>query len=352
MKELPAVRHKNIPIFIPHLGCPHDCVFCNQKKISGHASFDTSRVRNEIEESLSTIKEGERAEIAFFGGSFTGIGIPLMTELLDIASEYVDKRELIGIRMSTRPDYISREILDILKNYKISAIELGLQSFDDNVLTASERGHTSECSINACRLIKEYGFTLVGQMMVGLPGATPESELDTVRKIASLGCVAARVYPTVVFKGTKLAKMAESGMYIPLTNDEAVKRTAGVLKILTDAKITLLRVGLCSNEDIRDPGEAICGATHPAIGELCMGELYYNIIRERLSKACAMAEKNIPVATVYVKYGEISKAVGHKKLNSRRLYDEFCRTGKIEKIKFAQSDELLAFDAKIKITDR
>lgn len=352
MKALSAVRHKNIPIFIPHLGCPHDCVFCNQKKISGHASFDTSKVRCEIEEALSTVKDGESAEIAFFGGSFTGIGIPLMTELLDIASEYVEKRDLVGIRMSTRPDYISREILDILKNYRISAIELGLQSFDDNVLMASERGHTSECSINACRLIKKYGFTLVGQMMVGLPGATLDSELATARMIASLGCTAARVYPTVVFKGTKLARMAEEGIYTPLTNEEAVKRTAAVLKILTDEKITLLRVGLCSNEDIRDPSEAIYGATHPAIGELCMGELYYNVIREKLFAVCDGADEKIPIALIFVQRGEISKAVGHKKHNSKRFYDEFCRTGKIEKIKFAESDEIFAFDAEIKLTDR
>lgn len=352
MTDPAGVRHKNIPIFIPHLGCPHDCVFCNQKKISGHSSFDTSRVRDEIEEALSTVSTGESAEIAFFGGSFTGIGIELMTELLDIAEEYVKAGRVCGIRMSTRPDYIDTGILDILKNYTVSAIELGLQSFDDKVLSISERGHTAARSEQACRLIKEYGFTLVGQMMIGLPGATAESELLTARKIAELSCSAARVYPTVVFRATKLARMAEEGIYTPLTNEEAVKRTAGVLKILIDNNITLLRVGLCSNEDIRDPNEVCGGATHPAIGEMCMSELYYNVIRTRLLDICRNADATVPEVRVTVSRGSVSKAVGHKKCNSRRFYDEFCRTGKIGKIKIVEGDGVNAFDVETETPDR
>jgi len=346
-----SVRHKNIPVFIPHLGCPHDCVFCNQKKISGHSAFDTSRVRDEIEVALSTVGEGEKAEIAFFGGSFTGIDRELMISLLDIAEEYVRAGKVCGIRMSTRPDYIDSEILGILRNYTVSAIELGLQSFDDKVLAVSERGHTAECSHKACRLIKEYGFELVGQMMIGLPGSTPESECDTARMIVSLGCSAARVYPTVVFRSTKLCRMAESGDYTPLTNEEAVRRSADVLRILIKENITLLRVGLCSNEDIRDPDEVYGGATHPAIGELCMSELYYGLIKEKLEELCSGREDKIPEVRILVSPGSVSKAVGHKKSNKERLYAGFCKTGRIGRIKILDSDEVSGFDVKTEIPD-
>lgn len=347
-----SVRHKNIPIFIPHLGCPHDCVFCNQKKISGHSTFDTSKVRDEIETALSTVSEDETAEIAFFGGSFTGIDRELMISLLDMAQEYVDTGRVCGIRMSTRPDYISREILDILKRYTVSAIELGLQSFDDRVLLLSERGHTSECSIAACKLVKEYGFELVGQMMIGLPGATPESEIYTAEKIASLGCSAARVYPTVVFRSTKLCKMAQEREYIPLTNEEAVKRTADVLDLLVQKRLTLLRVGLCSNEDIRDPNEVYGGADHPAIGELCMSELYYKRIRGALEEMCKSFPTIIPNVRIYVSRGSISKAVGHKKSNSTRFYTEFCKSGRIGKIKILEDEALSGFEIRTEISDR
>lgn len=349
MNDRALVKHKNIPIFIPHLGCPHDCVFCNQKKISGHSSFDTSKVRYEIEEALSTISADECAEIAFFGGSFTGIDRELMITLLNIAEEYVKQGRVSGIRMSTRPDYINTEILDILKRYTVSAIELGLQSFDDEVLRVCERGHTSEDSRRACRLIREYGFELVGQMMVGLPGSTPESEMLTAREIASLGCSAARVYPTVVFRTTKLCKMAECGEYTPLSDEDAVRRTSDVLAILIKANITLLRIGLCSNEDIRDPDEVYGGAVHPALGELCIGELYYKIIRERLAGICNAKSGKTDTVSVFVSMGSISKAVGHKKRNKERLYLEFCKSGKIGKIKILESAALGAYEIETKI---
>lgn len=350
MKDNSAVRHKNIPIFIPHLGCPHDCVFCNQKKISGHSSFDTSRVRAEIEEALSTVSAGEQAEIAFFGGSFTGIDRQLMITLLNIAEEYVRGGRVIGIRMSTRPDYIDTEILDILRGYTVSAIELGLQSFDDEVLRASERGHTSADSVRACHLIKEYGFELVGQMMIGLPGASAESELETARMIVSLGCSAARVYPTVVFRSTKLCRMAEKGEYTVLSDEETVRRTSDVLEILIKENITLLRVGLCSNEDIRDPDEVYGGAVHPAIGELCIGELYYKLIREQLISLCENSRERIPSVEVYVSHGSTGKAVGHKKINKERFYNEFCKSGRIGKIKILESAHLRSFETEIKIS--
>ena len=337
-------KHKNIPIFIPHLGCPHDCVFCNQKKISGHAKFDPDTVIPEIEEALSTMRDEEKPEIAFFGGSFTGIDRDVMISLLNIAEDYVRAGRVSGIRMSTRPDYINDEILDILGSYTISAIELGLQSFDSHVLILSERGHDAECSKRACRAIVGRGIPLVGQMMIGLPGADVESEKKTAEMIVSLGCTAARVYPTVVFRRTKLCTMAERGEYTPITDEEAILRTKEVLKILIPAGITLLRVGLCSNEDIRDPETVHSGATHPAIGELCIGEYYYDVIRERI---CGVSE-GCDTLTVRVPASDVGKAVGQKRRNSSRLYDEFCREKKqFKKIKLVGDSTLSDYNISI-----
>lgn len=337
-------KHKNIPIFIPHLGCPHDCVFCNQKKISGHARFDPDTVIPEIETALSTMSEDEKPEIAFFGGSFTGIDRDVMISLLDIAEGYVRAGKVSGIRMSTRPDYINDEILDILGSYTVSAIELGLQSFDGNVLMLSERGHDAECSKRACRAIVKRGIPLVGQMMIGLPGADVETERTTARMIVSLGCTAARVYPTVVFRHTKLCAMAERGEYIPITDEEAILRTKEVLKILIPAGITLLRIGLCSNEDIRDPDTVHSGATHPAIGELCIGEYYYDAVRERILGLDGVFE----ALTVHVPASDVGKAVGQRRRNSSRLFAEFCREKKqFKKIKFVGDSSLSDYSISI-----
>ena len=168
------MAHRNIPIFIPHLGCPNQCVFCNQRSISGCKEFDREDVRAQIERALSTIPNGTETEIAFFGGSFTGIDRGLMTWLLDTAESYVKDGRVSSIRLSTRPDYITPEILKILSNYSVGTIELGLQSMDDEVLMRTARGHTAKTAREACRAVVEAGFSLVGQMMIGLPASTPQ----------------------------------------------------------------------------------------------------------------------------------------------------------------------------------
>ena len=213
-------KHVNIPIFIPHLGCPNSCVFCNQRTISGHGDFDIGQVRNEIDTALSTIGESVSKEIAFFGGSFTGIERTLMTELLSLAQEYVDNGDVECIRLSTRPDYIDDEILSILSQYSVRTVELGLQSLDDDVLCASKRGHSKDCAIKACKAVKEAGFELIGQMMIGLPKSSVKAEIDTAKLICELCADGARVYPTVVFADTELAKMCECGEYVPLWREQ------------------------------------------------------------------------------------------------------------------------------------
>lgn len=310
-------KHINIPIFIPHLGCPNDCAFCNQRSISGRMHFDISDVRRQIEEVLSTAGERE-CEIAFFGGSFTGIDRDLMVSLLEIAEEYVRAGSVSSIRLSTRPDYISEEILDILGKYSVKTVELGIQSASDEVLAASKRGHTADDTVAACKLIRERGLDIVGQMMIGLPSSTLENEIETARIICELGACEARIYPIVILKNTHLVKMVENGEYTPLTEDELVSRSASVLSVFREGGVKVLRIGLHSGTELSSGDEIACGCYHPAMGELVEGEIYYRDI-ERAISDIGGAEK----ITVTVPRGELSKAIGQNGRNRARLAEKF-----------------------------
>ncbi len=313
-------KHINIPIFIPHLGCPNQCVFCNQRSITGTEKFDADSVIPIIEEALATVSEDTEAEIAFFGGSFTGIDYDLMCRLLEIANAYVTAGRVKSIRCSTRPDYITQEILDALKIYNVSVIELGLQSIDEAVLINSKRGHSFSDEKKAVKLILENGFELVGQMMIGLPEATPESEIATARFICDSGAKAARVYPTVVFRDTELCEMTKKQIYEPLTEAEAVKRTAEVLRIFAENNVKVIRIGLCASEKLTSTDSYFAGPNHPALGELCENRVFYSIIREKLK---ALKMNSGAVINVRVPRGALSKAIGQNKKNKQSLISEF-----------------------------
>ena len=211
------MRHVNIPVFIPHLGCPNNCVFCDQRRISGCVSFDESSVEREIEMALSTLSPEDEVEIAFFGGSFTGIDRDLMLRLLAISDKFVSAGRVQSVRCSTRPDYIDEEILGMLSEHGVKTVELGIQSTSDRVLSASKRGHTSDATLAACGLVKSHGFNLIGQMMVGLPSSTIDDEIETAKAICALGADGARVYPTVVFAETELAERILSLSSVSIT---------------------------------------------------------------------------------------------------------------------------------------
>lgn len=340
-------KHANIPIFIPHLGCPNDCVFCNQRSISGHMSFDESKVRFEIEEALSSIEkigEIEEVEIAFFGGSFTGIDRSLMVYLLETAHEYITAGRVDSIRLSTRPDYISEEILDILEKYGVRNIELGLQSMCDDVLLKSKRGHDSICAERACKMIKKRGFHLIGQMMIGLPGSDAQKELETARKICSLGADGARIYPTVIFYNTELCEMAKRGEYQPLTNEDAVMRSKEVIKLLDKNGVPCIRVGLCASENLSSDEEVYGGANHSAIGELAMGEVFYDKMCALLEELSDEGEKNV---VFFVPKGATSKAVGQKKRNINRIKDKYFVKKHIKSVKILEKNELIGYNIKM-----
>ena len=330
-------KHVNIPIFIPHLGCPNNCVFCNQRSISGRQSFDPSEVTGQIESVLATLGEDTEREIAFFGGSFTGIDRELMIYLLEVAKGYIDRGEVSGIRLSTRPDYIDRERLDILARYGVRTVELGLQSMEGSVLRATKRGHSAADAERACALVKEYGFELIGQMMVGLPSSTPESEIYTAQRICDMGADGARVYPTVVFYNTELCEMAKQGEYLPLNNADAVERTKNVLDVFDRRGVPCIRVGLCASENLSDEDEVYGGANHSAVGELAMGELYFERICAELDKYGDISGKDL---TISVSLRSTSKAAGQNRRNKIRI----CEKYGVNKIKILEKSEIIGYN--------
>ena len=330
-------RHKNIPFFIPHEGCGFRCIFCSQTKITGvcrsaeQTAEECRELAETVEASLMTLHDGDSAEIAFFGGSFTGIERERMISLLETAEKYIGDR-ITGIRLSTRPDYIDGEICEILKAHGVTAVELGIQSVSDRVLDLNRRGHHSDVSEKACYLLKENGFLLTGQMMCGLYGSTREDEVDTAGAIVRWGCDSARIYPTVVFSGTELMTLTKQGKYTPLTTEEAVSRAADCASVFVKNGVKILRIGLHSSENL---AEAPFGAKHPALGELVMSEIYYKEIRDALGGA----GDNV---VVYVPLGCVSKAVGQHRANAVRLENE---TGK--RLSFREDKSLPEYKIRI-----
>lgn len=335
------MKHINIPLFIQHMGCPNQCVFCDQRAITGAPSFCYEKVTKEIEDVLSTAGDAE-CEIAFFGGSFTGIDRTLMINLLDIAQSYVDCGKVKGIRMSTRPDYISGEICDILSRYTISQIELGIQSMSDDVLAASRRGHTAKQTEEACILLKNRGFSFGGQMMIGLPASDSKKEIATAEAICALGADSTRIYPLVVFRNTPLAYMTERGEYSPLSIDEAVERAADVYEIFLRNNVKCLKIGLHENDSLHSEESYLAGPNHSAMGELVKSEIYRRKIMQKVRNLSDVNGKNL---LVEAPAGSTSKIIGQKAVNKRKIIDE---TG-VKNVKILEKQDLLEYNISVKL---
>lgn len=336
------MRHVNIPVFIPHLGCPNACVFCNQHTITGHGSFSLMAVQAEIERVLATLGAEDEVEIAFFGGSFTGIGEEKMRALLSIAEQYCRQGSVSSIRLSTRPDYINNKILSILSEYSVRHIELGIQSFSDVVLTACRRGHSAATALAACRAVRRAGFSLVGQMMVGLPSSAYADEEETARILIAEKVDAVRIYPTVVFHETELCRMTEQGHYHPLTREEAVTRTAGLLDLFDRASVPVIRVGLCAAEGLTAPDGIAAGDYHPAFGELAASALYLRRAREALD-ALPPTWRAGDLLTLYCRSGGSSALIGQHRHNLEIL----CREYEINRIKVIEKSDILGYNIKV-----
>lgn len=336
-------RHINIPLFIPHMGCPNQCVFCDQRLISGTSCFREETVAEQIEACLSTVAPGTETEIAFFGGSFTGIERGLMVRLLERAESYVRAGRVRSIRMSTRPDYIDPEILSILSRYTVSMVELGIQSFSDTVLAASRRGHTAADTKRACALLRQAHIPLGAQMMVGLPGATPEDEIFCAKQCVEEGAAAYRVYPTIVFQGTELANMTAHGVYAPLTVEEAAFRMARVMEIFAAHDVPCLRAGLCESENLHTPTSFAAGPNHPAIGELARGEIFFARMCALVEQSEDVREKNV---VFFVPMGKASMAAGQNRRNILRI----CRNYGIKSVKIIEKSTQIGYNIRMEIS--
>ncbi len=310
-----------IPIFVPHLGCPHQCTFCNQKEISGQTKQVTANdVKETIEYYLKNFKDDSKyVEVAFYGGSFTAIDEKKQNELLEAANEFIKQGRVNSIRLSTRPDYIDKSILKRLKKYNVKTIELGVQSANDYILAKCQRGHTFEDVKKASKLIRFYGFTLGHQMMIGLPESTKLDEINTAKALIKLKPKIVRIYPVLVIKNTPLAKEYEQGEYIPLTVEQAVDRAKDIMQLFNNAKIEVIRIGLQNTEEITDPSEessqVIAGPYHPAFRQLVESGMWYDEIVQKIKKF------NIKVMQVTIKANpeNINNIIGHKKENVLKL---------------------------------
>ena len=314
-----------IPIFVPHLGCPNDCTFCNQKKISGQTkNVKAEDVKNTIEYYLNNFKDDDKyIEVAFFGGSFTGIDVDKQKELLSVAYEYIKNKKIDSIRISTRPDYINKEILKMLKSYGVKTIELGVQSTNDYILNKSKRGHTFEDVKKASKLIRKNGFILGHQMMVGLPESTRQDEINTAKDLIKLKPKIVRIYPVLVIKGTQLEKDYESGEYTPLTVEQAVETAKDLLVLFNKKKINVIRIGLQNTNEITDPNskesQVVAGPYHPAFRQLVESRLWYDNIANEIKKV----NSNVTHIQIDVNPSDINNAVGHKRINIEKINDTY-----------------------------
>lgn len=313
------MRKYNLPIFIPHRGCPFDCVFCNQRKITGvDTDVTPDYVKDRISEFLKTIKkENSTVEVAFFGGSFTGMDLSVQEEFLKIASEFGSVID--GIRLSTRPDYITADVIKLLSKYNVTTVELGVQSSDDVVLQCNNRGHSFDDVIKATQMIKKAGINVGHQMMLGMYSSNPDKDMKTVRDIISLKPSCVRIYPVVTLKDTALEKLYLDGAYVPYTTTKAAEIAKTAVCEFRKNNIDVIRIGLHSSDELDSDGNVVAGPYHQAFGELVESLIYRDKIEDMILKD---ALKDCELEFVCPK-GEISKAVGHKKMNKEYFCDKY-----------------------------
>ena len=314
-----------IPIFVPNLGCPNDCTFCNQTKISGKSTDVTAAdVRKTIDFYLKNFKDDKKyVEVAFFGGSFTGIDLKVQNELLEAANEYIKEGKVGSIRISTRPDYIDKKILRRLKKYHVKTIELGVQSSNNEVLKASKRNHTFEDVVKASKLIRRKGFILGHQMIVGMPESTVKDEIETAEDLIRLKPKMVRIYPVLVIKGTELARQYSKGEYNALTIEQAVERCKDIYYLFSRNNIDVIRIGLQPSGEIMDPtkdgSSVLAGPFHPAFRQLVESGMWYDSIEERIKEFNSKIKK----IEIRVNSEDVNNVIGNKKENIIKLKEKY-----------------------------
>lgn len=305
-----------IPIFVPHEGCPHNCVFCNQDKITGEQEkVNAELVKSTIDEYLLTINNKEATiEVSFFGGTFTAIPVEKQKELLSVAKTYKESKLISKIRLSTRPDYINEQILNTLKDYSVDIIELGIQSLDEEVLKRSGRGHSEEDAIKASKLIKDYGFILGHQIMLGLPTDNFKKDIETTKKIIAMGPDICRIYPSLVIKDTPMELMYNKGVYKPYTLEEAIEVSKTIYMMLVEKDINVIRIGLQPTENINKGKDVVAGPFHPAFRELVESDIWNDVIYEIIKEVKSEIIIQVPSK-------DLSKLYANKKMYFNKMKD-------------------------------
>lgn len=312
-----SARESIIPVFVPHLGCPNDCVFCNQRRISGSTVPATAEtVREAVRNAASLSTAGRKRQLAFYGGSFTAIPRAEQESLLAAAKEYLDSGELDSVRLSTRPDAIDGEVIGRLLRCGVETVELGAQSMDDGVLRLSGRGHTAADVENASRQIKAAGLKLILQMMTGLPGDTDEKDIETAKKLIALRPDGVRIYPTVIVRDTALYDLWRCGRYTEHTVEDAVRVCAKLMPLFEEAGVPVIRLGLNPTEELSG-GAAAGGAYHPALGELVRARIMLERAREAMRGVAPGSSVIIHVAP-----SKLSQTIGQHRSNIDALLAE------------------------------
>ncbi len=331
-------QHYTIPIFIPEKACPFRCVYCNQYHIADLMKpMEPEAIISLVESYLETIPKHALTRVAFFGGSFTGMSILEQKRYLQVVSPYLERGDISGIQLSTRPDYINSEILQLLKDYGVSIIELGAQSLDDEVLRAAGRGHIAAEVQQASSLILEKGFQLGLQMMIGLPGDTFEKSLDTAQKIIEWGAHYTRIYPALVIRDTELEEMYLQKKYTPLTLEEAVNWCRSLMALFTANNVTILRMGLHPSEGLLTGHNLVAGPFHVSFKELVQTAHWSSVFDQEIQSSGTQI-------TVKINPKQLNSAVGYYGKNKKWLQQKY------NKVIFQEDESLLEWDYKIEIT--
>ena len=309
-----------IPFFIPHAGCPHQCVFCNQTNITGQGGpAAAGTVPGKIDRYLETRRPGEPVHLAFYGGSFTALSADAQEAYLEAVRPFIESGRVGDIRLSTRPDCISSKVLALLARYHVNTVELGVQSMDDRVLTLAGRGHTARDTVDSVALLREHPFAVGLQLMPGLPGDSAGIFQATVDTVIGLKPDFVRLYPALVIEGTPLERLYLAGTYDPLSLDAAVSICREAYTKFERSGISVVRMGLQPTEELERPGTILAGPYHPAFGQLVESSIFLDSMRAALREVSERGR----TAVFGVNPRDISTAVGQRRDNIIRLKKEF-----------------------------
>jgi histone acetyltransferase (RNA polymerase elongator complex component) len=311
-----------IPVFIPHAGCPHQCLFCDQTSTTDRdRTFPTeSQVHAEINRFLRYRRDHHRwTEISFFGGNFLGLADSQILQLLCVADKYIQTGRAQGIRFSTRPDTIDEKRIALIRNYAISTIEIGAQSMNASVLTMSRRGHGPDDTVKAVKLLKNHEWRTGLQMMVGLPGESKIDAVTSAEQMADLAPDFVRIYPCLVLRGSPLARWYSQGRYTPMSLEQSISLVKRIYRLMTVKGIAVIRMGLQPTTELNTGAGVLAGPFHPAYGELVCSALWMDALRRTLSSH----NLNGCDLTVEVHPTSGSRIRGHRSCNLKRLRRDF-----------------------------